>query len=153
MDETERELARGVADRVRCLLLALDRQDRLESAAAFVGWLPRQTAEPAAMQQISRELLLRALRVGADPANFRILQTLDPLEPIEMPQIMECSGLHRVAASERVHDLVQVGLAAREMINDQVRGTPLGRALVQLVERAAGIAGESLRDQLVRNDD
>jgi hypothetical protein len=137
----------GLTDRVRMLLRALDRQDRLETAQAFVGWLERE-AEHGRLPDVARELFLRALRIAADPVNYRILQGLDPSNACDLPMVMERSGLDRVAASERVNDLVQVGLAVRDLMGDQIRGTPLGVGLVCLIEDLAGRAGESLRQAL-----
>ncbi len=52
------------------------------------------------------------------------------------------------AASERVHDLVQAGLASRELIGDQIRSTALGEGLVALIEDLAGKAGKRLSREL-----
>lgn len=140
-------ILQGLADRVRTLLRALDRQDRLETAQAFVGWLERE-AETGRLPDAARELLLRALRVGSDPVNYCLLQGLDPSVPVELPVLMERTGLDRVAASERVNDLVQVGLAARDLVGDQIRGTPLASGLVTFIESLVAQAGERLRRAL-----
>ncbi len=137
---------RGIVARLRTLLLALDRQDRLETAQEFVGWLSAQEAEP--LIDHSRELLLRAFRVAGDPINFRILARLDLLEPIGVPDLMGELGLSRVAVSERINDMAQTGLAVREMVNDHVRGTDLGVGLAAFVNGAATSAGFELAEDL-----
>ncbi len=149
MSDLAESLAAGLAERLRTLLLTLDRQDRLETAAAFVGWLAGER-EAGRLPDDARELLLRALKVAGDPVNYRLLAALDPIEPVELPALMEGAGLGRVAASERVHDMAQVGLAVRELVNDEVRGTALGAGLVALVEGAAAGAGERLAAELPR---
>jgi hypothetical protein len=141
------EMLKGLTDRVRTLLRAMDRQDRLETARTFAGWLEAE-AEAGRLPDAAREMLLRALRVGADPVNYRILRTLDPSTPVDLPALMQGTGLDRVAASERLNDLVQVGLASRELLGDQIRGTPLTSGLVGLVEGLSARAGEGLRKAL-----
>lgn len=147
MTEPLDDIVDGLNGRVRTLLLALDRQDRLETASRFVGWLEGERRQ-GRLAGSAREVLLRALRATSDPVNFRLLAMLDPLAPVGIGTLMERLGLDRVAASERVNDLVQAGLAVREMVNDEVRGTPLARGLVGLVERAAAGAGERLAAEL-----
>lgn len=140
-------LVSGLADRLRTLLLTMDRLDRLETAGELAGWLGRER-QAGRLPGHARELLLRALRVAADPTNFRILAALDPLEAVELVELMRRTELARVAASERVNDLVQVGLAAREMVGDQIRSTALAEGVVALVEAVAGETGERLRREL-----
>jgi hypothetical protein len=148
MDEDLRAaLARGVADRTRTLLLTLNRQDRLESADVFVDWLGEACAHRE-LDAPAREMFLRALRAAGDPINFEILAMLEEFNPVELPAVMERTGLHRVAASERVNDLAQAGLCVREMINDEIRGTTLGVALVALISDVASTAGSDLVDGL-----
>jgi DNA-binding HxlR family transcriptional regulator len=129
------------------LLLSLDRQDRLETAAPFVGWLEGERRD-GRLEAHSREMLLRALRAASDPVNFAILSELDTIEPVELPDLMQKTGLHRVAVSERLNDLVQTGLAVREMINDQIRGTDLSHGLVAWIEEIASGCGSQLSAEL-----
>jgi len=135
-------------ERTRNLLRAIDRQDRLETAENFVGWLPRQTAE-GRLNESTHEVLLRALRAASDPLNFRILALLDPLTAVEIPALMTETGLGRVAVSERVNDLAQVGMAGRELVSDQIRGTALGAGIVELVRVVATDAAERLSGELI----
>lgn len=139
----------GVVARLRTLLLVFDRQDRLETAQEFVGWLAEET-NPERLAEHSRELLLRALRVAGDPINYRVLSLLDPIEPAGLSELMELTGLGRVALSERLNDMVQTGLAVREMVNDHVRGTDLGAGLTSFVEDVAADAGSDLARNLAR---
>jgi len=141
------DMIQGLADRARNLLRVLDRQDRLETAQTFVGWLQQQLNE-GVLAQSTQELFLRALAVSGEPVNFVILTRLDPLEGVEVPGLMQHTGLGRVAVSERVNDLVQAGLASRDMVSDQIRGTSLGAGIVALVEEIAGKAATRLGDEL-----
>jgi DNA-binding HxlR family transcriptional regulator len=137
----------GVTARLRTLLLAFDRQDRLETAHEFVGWLAGE-ASADQLESHALELLLRALRVAGDSTNFRILRELDSIDPVGIGELMRSTGLSRVAVSERVNDMVQTGLAVREMVNDQVRGTDLSAGLRELVNAAAERAGLELVEEL-----
>ena len=137
----------GLAARLRTLLLALDRQDRLETAQEFVGWLAEHS-EPQDLADHARELLLRAFRVAGDPVNFGILIRLDRIDPVSIPELMRATRLGRVAVSERVNDMVQTGLAVREMVNDDVRGTDLGDGLTAFVDEATKRGGAELANGL-----
>jgi len=141
------DIADGLADRTRTLLRALDRQDRLETAQVFVGWLAG-AREDDRLSDAVREMLLRALKVASDPVNFQILERLDPIDSVELPVLMDHTGLGRVALSERVHDLVQTGLAAREMIGDQVRSTSLASGFLTVVREISCQASEQLEVEL-----
>jgi len=97
-------------------------------------------------------MLLRALRVAGDPVNFTIISELDTFGPVELPDLMRRTGLERVAVSERVNDLVQTGLAVREMINDQIRGTNLSQGLVAWIEEIAEGCGSQLTADLAGDE-
>ncbi len=145
------DMVGGLTDRARNLLRALDRQDRLETAHTFVGWVRRQSAD-GQLPESTRELMLRALRTAGDQLNFRLLTLLDPLEGVEVPALMLHVGLGRVATSERVNDLVQAGLASRDMVSDQIRGTALGAGIIALVAETAAAAAARLADELAEAD-
>lgn len=143
---SEEAILRGLTARTRNLLRALDRQDRLETASEFADWLSQQ--ETPALADASREIFLRALGSLSDPINFRLLQSLDPLSAASLSELMGASGLGRVAVSERLNDMVQVGLVSRELIDDQIRSTDLAIGLVTWVEQLAQGSGEQLREDL-----
>lgn len=140
-------MTRGLIERARNLLRALDRQDRLESSEEFAGWL-QSAVDGGELEEVSTELLLRALRIAGDPGNYRILELLHPLEGVSLADVMARTGLARVAASERINDLVQVGLASRELIDDQIRGTPLAGGVVDLVRTLSAAAALELAEEL-----
>ena len=142
---------RGLADRLRNLLLALDRQDRLESASAFVGWLADES-EAERLGGHAREMLLRALKTVADPVNYDLVTRLDPLDGVELSALLAATGLGRVALSERLNDLVQTGLASRELVGDQVRSTALAAGLLEWIEATAADTGKALAEQLAGSE-
>lgn len=147
MDRHLDAVVRGLTDRVRTLVLAMDRQDRLETAGEFVGWLEDQ-AKTGRLTEVTQEMLLRALRVASDPINLGMLRRLDPLVAVGIADLVRQTGLTRVAVSERVNDLVQAGLATRELIGDEVRATPLTGGLLEVLaeisERSADLLAEHL---------
>ena len=140
--EADGAILAGLVERVRGLLLTLDRRDRLETASDSVGWLQRQTREQ--LDSIAQGMLLRVLRAAGDSVNYGILERLDGLNPVNATDLMSETGLDRVALSERLNDLAQVGLISRDIIDDQVCGTSLAVGIRTLVERVAVEAGGKL---------
>ena len=144
--EADGAILTGLVERVRSLLLGLDRRDRLETAGEFVGWLQRQTREQ--LDDIARSMLLRALRCAGDAVNFQILTQLDVLNAVDIADLMPKTGLDRVAVSERLNDLAQVGLISQDVVGDQVSGTSLAAGVQALIERVAVEAGGKLFEGL-----
>lgn len=124
------DIAGGVAARLRSLAVALDRLDRLESGTGT--WLSGFDA--VELPDAATELTLRALRTGADPINFAILKTLAVEDSQPLAHLIEKVGLRRLTLSERLNDLVQVGLATRLIDTDHAQITPAGAGAVRLVE-------------------
>jgi hypothetical protein len=144
--EADGAILAGLVGRVRSLLLGLDRRDRLETAGEFVGWLQRQTREQ--LDDIARGMLLRVLRCAGDPVNYGILEHLDGQDAVNAADLMPKTGLDRVAVSERLNDLAQVGLVTQDVVDGQVRGTSLAAGVRALVEQIAVQAGGQLLDGL-----
>jgi uncharacterized membrane protein len=144
--EADGAILAGLVERVRSLLLGLDRRDRLETAGKFVGWLPRQTREQ--LDDIARDMLLRVLRYAGDPVNYGILEHLAEQDAVNAADLMPKTGLDRVAVAERLNDLAQVGLVTQDMVDGQVRGTSLAVGVRAIVEQIAVQAGGQLLDGL-----
>lgn len=147
MDPHLDDVVGGLTDRVRTLVLAMDRQDRLETASEYVGWLGDQ-ADSGRLAEVTQEVLLRALRVVSDPINLGMLLRLEPLVAVGVADLVRQTGLTRVAVSERVNDLVQTGLASREMIGDDVRSTPLADGLLAVLADISDRSADLLVEQL-----
>ena len=143
-------IANALFPRVRSIILALDRQDRLETAHDFVGWLEEVKGDKGQIAEIAEHMVLRALRVAADPMNFRILQRLAQGSSVPLRALMDELGVGRVPLYDRVNELMQAGLAVQELESDDVRATPLTEAVVALVEEVretlAAMVGEWVRD-------
>lgn len=142
MDDVHAEqAAQGLWSRFRDVVLALRRlQDFNFAAEGPEGrfterWLEALAKDDAAQASVSRELVLRAFRAGAEAVNFQILSELRDEEPVALARLAEVTGLPPFTVSERVNDLVQVGLAARVLEQDAVRATPLTRGFL-------GVMGE-----------
>jgi hypothetical protein len=132
-------VAEGLWQRLRDVLLA-------ERRLAGFAFDPEPTSEAlpapldggdAAIGAVARDLALRTLAAAADATNYRLLVLIGEAS-MGVHDLAAASGLPTLAVRERVAGLVQVGLAARELERDTVRGTPAGRALVALVEEIGG---------------
>ena len=139
------DLSSALALRLRDLARLLDRLDRLESGTG--EWLTTHTE--ADMKDAALDMTLRALRVAADPANFSILSFLAAQSSTPMAELEKASGLGRLALNERVNDLVQVGLAGRNIDTDQMQLTAGGAALAGLIASIGEATAKEL-ESLIR---
>lgn len=79
-----------------------------------------------------RDMALRALARSADPINFALIEHLSESDAT-VGELARSLGLPRAAVSERVNDLLQVGLVARTHRGDGATLGPAGREIVELV--------------------
>ncbi len=135
------DLSSALALRLRDIARLLDRLDRLESGTG--EWLASQGE--GALREAATDMTLRALRAAADPTNFSILTFLSAHTSAPMAELEVATGFGRLALAERVNDLVQVGLAGRNIDTDHVQGTAAGAALVGLIHNI----GEATAKRLV----
>ncbi len=101
-----------------------------------------------ALKEAATEMTLRALRTAADPKNFGILAFLSAHTSAPMAELEAAAGLGRLALAERVNDLVQVGLAGRNIDTDHVQATEAGAALAGLMQSISTETAKKLREQL-----
>jgi hypothetical protein len=131
-------LARGLAARLRDAVEAADR------LAAFSYDLHPDGAPLSQMTDgeelaTAHDMVLRVLRTAGDALNFQILaaaceQAGDETHPGAPLDGLACDlGLTRMALIERVHDLIQLGLVARDLQRDRVLGTPAGHGVLELI--------------------
>src|SRR6266496_2734513 len=123
-------VAAGLASRLRALVAALDRLDRLESGSGT--WLAGFA--DSELRDAATELSLRALRTVADPASFALLHALASDDSLPLSHLIDTTGLGRLALSERLNDLVQVGLATRLIDTDHAQITGAGASLFRLID-------------------
>lgn len=139
MGEESEQAADGLWSRFRDIALALRRLQNFNFAAEGTegrfteGWLEELVKDDAALASVGRELVLRAFRAGADPINYEMLTHLPDQEGVALSHLARVMGLPPFTVSERVNDLVQVGLAVRVLEQDAVRATALTRGFLGLV--------------------
>lgn len=138
------DLAFALALRLRDLVRMLDRLDRLESGSG--EWLASQVDGDLAAA--ASDMTLRALRAAADPSNFAILTYLWTHATAPTAELEKASSLGRLGLTERVNDLVQVGLAGRNIDTDQVQATAAGAAVVDLVNNISEATAKKLAEAL-----
>jgi hypothetical protein len=92
--------------------------------------------------EAARDLVLRALRIAADPTNAALLRRLHDGEAT-MGNLAELVGLPRLAIWERVNELVAAGLAGHSLETDSAGLTPAGAAVVSFCDEATRAASES----------
>lgn len=132
-------IAAGLAGRLRSLVIMLDRLDRLESGSG--AW--RADFAVNELPEAATELTLRTLRTVGDPTNCAILKTMTTTQTHTIDALIKTTGLGRLALSERLNDLVQIGLATRLIDTNQAQITAAGIDAVALVETlAASAAGQ-----------
>ena len=138
------DLSTALALRLRDLARLLDRLDRLESGTG--GWLASQ--RPEELSSAATDMTLRALRVAAEPTNFALLNRLAGAGALATVELEQAAGLGRLALGERLNDLVQVGLAQRNIDPDQVQATQAGAALVGLINTISQTTAQRLAEAL-----
>lgn len=156
MTEEAERAADGLWHRFRDIVLALRRLQDFNFAAEgpegrFTDrWLESLAKDDAAQASVGRELVLRAVRAGADAVNFEILTQLRDEEPVALSRLAEVTGLPRFTVSERVNDLVQAGLAARVLEQDAVHATSLTRGFLGMVGEIERRLTATIRERLPR---
>ena len=138
------DLSSVLALRLRDIARMLDRLDRLESGTG--KWLAAQ--DDAALKEAAREMTLRALRVAADPINFAILNHLAVHSSVPLADLETAARLSRLALSERVSDLVQVGLAGRNIDTNHVQVTPASAALAAWINNIGEATTKKLAEAM-----
>jgi hypothetical protein len=117
---------------------------RLEAFLPDRGDVGDAEPDPGPTPEDCRALVMRAVHVASDPVPGRMLRHLCE-QPASGSELADLTGQPRLAAWEEISDLVQVGLAERDLERDLVRPTPAGRALVELVVDMADAAWAEAR--------
>lgn len=126
------DIADGLRRRLADIVAAGERLD----AFAFEPGAAIRPGMPGSDDDAVRDLMLRALRCASDAANYAMLRRLRGSDA-SLADLGELTALPRPAVSERVNDLLQVGLVARSHRGDEVGLTPAGAALVAIIESVA----------------
>jgi DNA-binding HxlR family transcriptional regulator len=112
------------------------------------SWLGELVKDDDLLAQVGSELVLRAFRSGADAINVKIIASLPPEDAVALSELARITGLPRLTLSERVNDLVQVGLAVRVLERDAVAATPLTRGFLGMVRRVERHLAAVVRERL-----
>lgn len=148
------QAADGLWRRFRDIAMALRRlQDFNFSAdspdARFTErWLEELVKDDAVLGEVGRDLVLRAFRAGADDVNFKILTHLHEEDPTALSRLVQVTGLPPFTVSERINDLVQVGLVVRMFEQDAVRATSLTNGFLRMVEGIERRLTAKIRERL-----
>ncbi len=144
-------LAEALWARLRNVLIALDRVDRLDTSADFVGWVEAFQCDGSQIQATARDWVLRAVRLASDPLNYAILSALR-LDGSPMAQLMTTTNLTRVELTERVQDLARVGLMTQALDSDRVEATAAGQGMVAWLESVSDKVAEHARAGLTQDN-
>ncbi|MBI4674323.1 MAG: MarR family transcriptional regulator [Chloroflexi bacterium] len=144
------DIALGAWTRLRNLIGALDRVDRLETAREFDGWLQQFSPDENALDATIREFLLRALRLVGDPLNFQILAQLNANQGATMTELLAETRLSRVDLTERVNEMARAGLTVQPLEQDKIEATPFALGLLELLAQIhAQIKTHAQNDYLI----
>lgn len=102
--------------------------------------------DEAEREQAAREFTLRALRRGADHVNHWILQQAYEQQSVAVEALEADLGLTKATVSERVNDLVQVGLLERNLEGDRVQPTVLTAGFLGVVDDVTTQFAEKLAE-------
>jgi hypothetical protein len=121
---------------------AMRAEDRLATFAFREGGPPVDVPAPTSL----RYFIGRLLGAAGDPATLRLLEATRsggvPLDELLSRDDLGVERGDRVALAERIADAAAGGLVGRELEADRVACTPLGTALLDLVEALeAGVRG------------
>jgi len=97
-------------------------------------WSEQLTEDEQLRDDAVREFTLRVFRRGADPINHWILRTVTTNGSATIETLEPEVGLTKASLSERVNDLVQVGLLSRTIDGDGVQPTVLTEGFLGVVE-------------------
>lgn len=138
------DLSSALAMRLRDIARMMDRLDRLESGTG--EWAA--SLHNGELKAAATEMTLRALRVAIDPTNFALLNFLSTHETASTADLEKSVIVGRLGLIERVNDLVQVGLAARNIDIDQIQSTAAGAAVVGLINSISDATAKKLADSI-----
>lgn len=125
-------MANGLWPRFRLIALAIDREDRFVAGPEEGG---AETVAPGPdVERAAEELVLRSLRVGTETVNLSIVRELSKEVTTSFSDLLDATGLDRLTLGERVNDLIQVGLAAKDVETRSVSGTPAAAGLLSFID-------------------
>lgn len=152
MSEPLDDLTEGLWARLRNVLIALDRMDRLETARELAGWVEGFQSDDSQIQATVQAFVLRAVRAASDPINFQILSAVRAAGGTSLAQLIETTRLTRVDLTERLKDLAQVGLIAQAFEMDSAQLTRAGEGMLAWVDAVRERIAERARAGLTKDN-
>ena len=107
-------------------------------------WIDTLLEDEGTREQAAREFTLRALRRGSDPLNHWIIRMAHEERSIAVTELEQQAGVTKSTLSERVNDLVQVGLLERNLEGDMVQPTVLTAGFLGVVDDVADRFAEKI---------
>ena len=126
------QLARALAARLRDATAAGEQL----ASFAFTEGTPAPGPELREGEELAaaHDFLLRVLQGVSDPLSWQVLNAVVPEDSgTPLDALAERLELPRLALTERVNALIQLGLMARDLEHDTVTASPAGAALFELV--------------------
>lgn len=125
------QLARALAARLRDATAA---GEQLASFAFAEGaTAPSPELSDGDELAVAHDFLLRALGGVSDPVNWQVLAAVVPAGGVGLDDLATQLQRPRLAVTERVNGLIQLGLVSRDLEHDRVCGSPAGDALFELI--------------------
>ncbi len=141
------DIASDLWHRFRAIVLAIDQAQRFvailpgaesESLNEKELWLGNLPNHPEEINEIAKELVLRVFRTALEPTNYVILQKLIKETWVPFSDIMQVTGLNILSVSERVNDLIQAGLAVKDVQTGQVQATQAAQRVIEVFQEMQG---------------
>lgn len=136
-------LGRGLAARFAQRLAGLDRLDALDGRSGPLA-SDELRDDPTARDDVARELVARLLRIGSDARLEPLVRALVSGGAQSVAALTTLAGVSRLALARRLDDLVDAGLAERDLSSDMVAPTPLAAGLTELIDALAAAAAAAL---------
>lgn len=161
-DDTLEQAAEAIAgslwERFRLLALAVDRAESfvgmapggrpLEEGTETLRSLEALAHDPEEIRAVAQELVLRAFRAALEPTNLALLKALREEPSTASSELAAATGLSRLLLHERVNDLIQAGLATKDVQTDSVQPTAAVSPLVDLLDRVTAALSRILAERL-----
>jgi|GEM_PF-1132247 len=166
MSEVSAAIAEDLWQRFRLLAMVIDRTDsfvgmapagaaieNLSDEQAPSRWLHALANNHDEVTTIAGDLVVRAFRIALEPTNFAILLQLREQLAVSLPDLMQATQLNRLSLNERINDLIQAGLAVKDVQTGQVQGTKAAEAIVDFIQQVRDKLSDLILQKLYKPDE